>query len=471
MSNPPSASNIALTGIEPLTPLDLLMPKTYISLLLAFRTSEPFSTVSQRLQSGLDATAARVPWISGRVCSAGAIEQQVANGGIHYALLSRPPHIADRGSINEPISSLAAHSMQSTTIPEDVWPFKALPEGENPPVFGATVFRFKDDEGLGLCVSIHHHAVDATGFTEVLRVWAQETTALGSSRTQYFGDRLSRISGALASEIDKASSKDTQELFGMLPEYSPVPPAMPLSFPSFASQMFAVSAARLDAYKESLGHHLEMPPSTNAVLGALLWSLITRIRAQHNENNPAHTSSRLITAVNGRRRIHPDLSPPENPYLGNLVLYASAERPFESLQRAADSPRQQAEVCSAIAQSYGPDKINRQHVANVFELGRQARDCSTVFPGWDLFNHKDLTITSWADLDLYQMGWGSELGQPEFVRFPSSAADGVCIILPRRRVESASPYRNLIEIMIMLKTEHMEALKADKLWQSFVGAL
>lgn len=447
------------------------MPKNYIPLLLVFRTSEPFDAVSQRLQSGLDATTEKIPWISWRVCSAGGGDQQAAHGGIRYSLSPSAPQIADRGSIDEPISSLAAHAMHSTTIPEDVWPFGALPEGDSPLVFGASVFRFKDNEVLGLCVCMHHSAVDAAGFTEVLRVWAQETTALGSTRSQFTGNRLSRVSEALASQLSEASSKGVGELFGLLPEFSPVPPAMPSSFPSFASQMFTIPTERLDAYKEALSRQLETSPSTNAVICALLWSFITRIRAQHKENTPTPTSSRLVMAVNGRRRIDPNFSTPETPYLGNLILYASAEKSFDTLQRAPDSITELAEACNTITQSYGPTKINSQHIANVFELGRQTLGSSPVFPGWDLFNHKDLTITSWADLDLYQMGWGSELGQPEFVRIPSSAADGVCIVLPRRRVDSASHSQNPIEVLMMLKAEHMEALKADSLWQSLVGGL
>lgn len=446
------------------------MPKTYISVLLAFRTSDPLNTVRHRLQSGLDATAKKIPWISGQIRSAVGSDRQDANVGIHYSLASSPPQIADRGTINEPISALAAHAMQSTTIPEDVWPLGALPVGDNPLVFGASIFRFKDSEGLGLCVSMHHSAVDAAGFTEVLRVWSQETT-FGSTRSHVTGNRLSRLSEALSSEIGEARSKNTEELFELLPEYSPIPPAMPSSFPSFASQIFTIPTERLDAYKAVLTHHMETPPSTNTVLCALLWSSITRIRAEHSDTTPTPTSSRLIMAVNGRHRIDPEFSPSENPYLGNLILYASAKGSFDTLQRAADSSSEQAHICNTITQSYGPAEINRRHVANVFELGRQSGDCSAVFPGWDLFNHKDLTITSWANLDLYQMDWGSGLGQPEFVRLPFSAADGVCIVLPRRRVDSASHRHNFIEVVVMLKSEHMEALKADSQWQSLTVAL
>jgi hypothetical protein len=471
MSNLPAAPNVTNSGFEPLTPLDLLMPKNYIRVLLAFRTSEPFDAVSKRLQAGLDATTEKMPWVSGRIRSAGENHQLVAHGGIQYPLTPSPPQIADRGSIDEPISSLAANAMHSTTIPEDVWPLGALPGPEDPLVFGASIFRFKAHEGLGLCVCMHHNAVDATGFTEVLRVWAQETTALGSTRSQFTASRLSRVSEALDSEISTASSKAAEELFGLLPEYSRIPPTMPSSFPSFASQIFTIPTARLDTYKKALADHLETPPSTNTILCALLWSSITRIRARHNGTNPTPTSSRLVMAVNGRRRIDPSFSPPDNPYFGNLILYASAESSFDTLQRAADSTSEQAEICKAVTQSYGPAKINRQHIANAFELGRKSGDCSTIFPGWDLFNHKDLSITSWADLDLYQMDWGSELGQPEFVRFPSSAADGVCIILPRRWLEFVSQDQNIIEVVIMLKEEHMEALKADSVWQSLTKAL
>lgn len=471
MSNTSPASNGVNSYLEPLTPFDLLMPKVYISLLLAFRTSTSFNAVSQRLQSSLDGTTKKIPWISGRVCSAGAGDQQAAHGGIHYDLTSSSPQIADRGSIDVPIESLEAHAMNSTTIPEDVWPLGNLRESGNSLVFGASVFRFKDDEGLGLCVCMHHSAVDAAGFTEVLRVWAQETTALGSSRPQPAGNRLSRASEALASQITEASTKDTRALFELLPEYSAIPPAMPSSFPSFASQIFTILPERLELYKGCFIHHLKTPPSTNAVLCALLWTLITSVRAQHKTNTPTPTSSRLIMAVNGRRRIDPNFSPLNNPYLGNLILYASTQSSFDFLERAADSPRELAEICNAITQSYGPAKINPQHIANVFELARRSRDSSTIFPGWDLFNHKDLSITSWADLDLYQMGWGPELGQPEFVRFPSTAADGVCIVLPRRRGHSARHSQNFIEVLVMLKEEHMEALKVDSLWQSLVGVM
>lgn len=470
MSKPSTTSNVTNSGIEAFTPLDVLRPKNYIRLLLAFRTSEPLETVCQRLQSGLDAATQKIPWVSGQICPAGGSGRPAAHGGIHYSLIPSPPQIVDKGLINEPISCLEAHAIQSTTIPEGVWPLGALPEGDSPSVFGASMFRFKDNEGLGLCICMHHSAVDAAGFTEVLRVWSQETTALGSSGSSFTGSRGDRISKALASEVKEASLKDSGQLFGLLPEYSRMPPAMPSSFPSFASQIFTIPIERLDAHKKGLAQHMDTPPTTNTVLCVLLWSSITRIRAQQQGYNTTPISSRLIMAVNGRQRIDPSFSQPESPYLGNLILYASAEKYFEIRQQAADSAREQVDICNTIAQSCGPAKISRQHIANVFELGRQSGDGSTVFPGWDLFGHKDLTITSWADLDLYQMGWGSELGQPEFVRFPSSAADGVCIVMPRKRGQSTTHGQEFIEVVVMLKEEHMEALKADGQWQSLVGA-
>ncbi|KAM0230826.1 hypothetical protein ACHAPO_008882 [Fusarium lateritium] len=468
MSDPFLVSNVDESNIEPLTALDTLMPRTYIRVLLAFRASDTFNVVSQ-LHSGLDATTEKIPWLSGRVRSAGQGDKSAAYDAIHYSSSAGNPKIIDRGSIDQPISNVEARTMHCSTVLEEVWPLDALPQSEDPLVFGASVFRFKDGQGLGLCVCMHHHAVDAAGFTELIKIWTQETTARGSSSSHSGATRLSRVSEALASQITEASSMGKEQLFRLIPEYSPVPPAMPASFPSFASQILTIPTEYLDAYKQGLAPLLGKPPSTNTVLCAIWWSFITRIRALDKDKHLAHTLSRLVIAVNGRRRIGPNFSPPDNPYLGNLVLYASAEQPSDTLKNAEVSARDDAEVCNAITQSIDQAKINSQHIANVIELGKQVGDCSAIFPGLDLFNHRDVTITSWADLDLYQIGWGSELGQPEFVRLPFSAADGVCIILPRKRVESVSHSRNLVEVMIMLKAEHLVALKADSLWQNLVG--
>lgn len=55
------------TNSEQMTPLDLLMPKVYITALLTFPTCEPTLILSEVLQNALGKLSIQIPWISGRV--------------------------------------------------------------------------------------------------------------------------------------------------------------------------------------------------------------------------------------------------------------------------------------------------------------------------------------------------------------------------------------------------------------------
>ena len=98
-------------------------------------------------------------------------------------------------------------------------------------------------------------------------------------------------------------------------------------------------------------------------------------------------------------------------------------------------------------------------------------DYKTIFFGWDLFGARDLTITSWADLDLYDMEFGEGLGKPEFIGVPYAEADGVGLILPRKRgvPNSAGGSDEVLDIMVMLRREDMDALDSDFMRESFMS--
>jgi hypothetical protein len=93
-------------------------------------------------------------------------------------------------------------------------------------------------------------------------------------------------------------------------------------------------------------------------------------------------------------------------------------------------------------------------------------DPRSLFVGWDLFGSRDVTITSWADMDLYNVDFGEGMGKPELLRLPyTDSADGVAIVLPRKRgVE-----REMIEVVIMLRRDHMEELEKDSMWNTLLS--
>lgn len=457
-------------NVMQLTPLDLIMPGTYVQALLTFETEEPTSSALQKLQDGLEGLSKQIPWLTGRVFP--TTGQQKPSLQIRWVESAEAPKIIDNGSIPGSYEALSVKGMPPGEIPPSVWPTPNLVGDafakDGAPVLTASIFRFSDNKGVGLCICVHHNVTDAAGFSEVLKLWAERVTVSGSGSPITSGARLAQLSDGLATDSQAISDVSLESLFAAHPEYSSAPPSLPSEFPPSTSKVFTIPISRVNSLKESLGQRMGAAPTTNTLLSALVWQAVTRARI-HRKQALADKTSRLVMAVNGRQRIADDFSTPENPYLGNAVLYALTElgtqdsrTPFG--QGDADSL---AEICGSITRSQSPSRIDRRHIAEVCSLVRSVDDYKTVFPGWDLFNSRDLTITSWLNLPLYDLEFGQDLGKPGFVRVPYLEADGVGIILPRRATEEAGRPDGVFDVMVMLRRDDMEILEKDNLWGDF----
>lgn len=428
------------TCVEHLTPLDLPMPRTYIRVLFVFPTASPTTELSQELQCGLEKLAKQVPWIAGNVFL--TTTDQKAPLEIRYHA-DKTPRLQDKGQIAASYASLSSQDMPMKAIPLDVWPTLPSLLGNTPsetgdPVFAVSFFRFAD-QGVGLCICLHHNAVDVTGFSEVVRLWAENVVQQNQTHPSYglqgSGDRLVQLSKALEPDLRGISSLSSVRLLALHPEYSTQPPVLPKEFASCTSKTFKIPVHWINVLKELLQKSAQRQLTTNVILCALLWTSITRVRAQRNPDLRRQTS-RLVTAVNGRSRIPGNLQPmPGNQqYLGNVVLYALANFSCANLATADEDPvRSLAKICDRISESQSPATIDSRFIAETYRLVDSMEDYRSLFAGWDLFGSRDFTITSWAGLDLYGVDFGPLLGKPEFVRLPCMEADGVAIVLPRRR--------------------------------------
>ncbi|KAE8131254.1 transferase family-domain-containing protein [Aspergillus pseudotamarii] len=451
--------------VEQLTPLDLVMPRTYIRVLLVFQTTISTLAVTQSLQHGLDRLSKQVPWLSGRVFPSTSIQNKASleirsNAG-------DTPTLVDKGSIAATYTTLASHGLPMEAIPSEVWPVSSMIDdalsATGAPAFAASFFRFAD-QGVGLCVCLHHNAVDASGLSEVVRLWAQNIAETKSEFSGSLKGRIERVSKALSPDLEEIAALSSENVLALHPEYSNVPPAMPTEFAPCTSKLFAISIHRINAFKETLRKYALNAPTTNVLLCALIWTTITRVR---NNRNPALESdtSRLVTAVNGRQRISERLSDPENPYFGNAVLYSLTKCHVGALTTSDEAMSSLAQLCECISESQSESTIGSRHIAEVYRLVDGMEDYRSLFAGWDLFGSRDLTITSWAALDLYGVDFGPMLGKPRFVRLPCMEADGVAIILPRRRALS----EEMLEIMVMLRRDDMGFLDNDSFWQTLVS--
>ncbi|RAK84750.1 hypothetical protein BO79DRAFT_274438 [Aspergillus costaricaensis CBS 115574] len=460
--------------VEHLTPLDLLMPRTYIRALLVFPTANSSPQITQELQRGLERLSKQVPWVAGHVSHTTPTNQKASLEIRYHA--AKTPTLEDKGQITASHANLSSHDMPMKAIPPDVWPtlpclFGNIPSKTGGRVFAASFFRFAD-HGAGLCICLHHNAVDVTGFAEVVRLWAKNVVQPSQNDHSYLsqgsGDRLVRLSKALAPDLQEISSLSSERLLGLHPEHSTQPPVLPDTFPPCTSKAFKISIHWIDVLKELLHKYTQRRLTTNVILCALIWTSITRVRAQRNPTLRDQTS-RLVTAINGRSRITGNLNSVsgDQQYLGNVVLYAMASFPSANLATADEDPiRSLATICDCISDSQSSSTINSRHIAETYRLVDSMGDYRSFYAGWDLFGSRDFTITSWADLDLYNLDFGPLLGKPEFVKLPCIEADGVAIILPRRRTGSDE----ILEVIAMLRCDDMESLEGDGMWQTLVGS-
>jgi hypothetical protein len=458
--------------VERLTPLDLLMPGGYVGAVLVFPTTQPSPILLITLQTSLDLVCKRVPWLMGRLFPISAAEGQKPTLEIRWTARDTAPRILDKGSLPVAYEGLSRIQIPLASIPADVWPARrgVQPKpGSEPPVFAASLFHFADGKAVGLCIQGHHNTMDGFGFAEIVNMWARYMNESESQISSFNSplERNTRLSNALDVSSKFITRPSLDVLFERHPEYSRLPPELPTEVSVCTSEILTIPMKKIEEVKQSLKPYLGTTSTTNTVACTLLWSAITRARMRRTQDLD-NKSSRLPMAVNGRKRLNADLTDPQNPYLGNMVLFSLAEMAARDVSDCGrgGSTELLADVCRIVAQAQSPDRIDAGHIREVYSLVEGLNDYRSIFPGWELFGSRDLFITSWADLNMYDFDFGDALGKPQFVRIPYAQADGNVIILPRKRVATGAASEYGLEVVVMLQRDDLEALKEDSLWEA-----
>ncbi|VUC31452.1 unnamed protein product [Clonostachys rosea] len=461
---------------EQLTPLDLLMPNTYIQVLLTFETSEPTAVIQSTLQKGLKTVAAQLPWLLGRVVTTVSPSGKQSSQ-IQWNTKSMPPIIINKGSVESNYEVLDSQGMPPQGISTKMWPLdsQALQGSstEGTPVFAASIFRFTDEEGLGLCICAHHHAFDATGLAELIRLWSLATVGTLPDNSSTGLDRVDRLTKALNGSFDVASARSVENLWDSHPEFSRSPPAMPSEFPACTSKLFRISMDKIEILKQKVSDMMTAAPTTTNIVTAMLWIAITRARAKRT---PALSNSitQLVSAVNCRQRLGLGSQTGSGPYFGNMVQYAMASLSNSELQVGDGGhetlPICLAKACSIISDSQSVDRINSGSISELCSLVDRTEDLRSIFPGWDLFSSRDLTVTSWNGLNIYDLNFGGTLGKPKHIRPPYIEADGVGMIMPRAQWTRYDGKEDAgVEMIVMLRRDDLAVMSEDDFWVDFTN--
>jgi hypothetical protein len=441
-----------ISAKQALTPLDMNMPRLYgTRWILCF----PLDAAADKLEvyadlkAGLAQTITRIPWISGNVGAekeSSPEHQRIAVVDGSFGVLLKFNDFtssADRFPSYEELK--AAHFPLSKLSTAQLSPLGVMPQDNTPSVMAAQANFIKD--GLLLTVCAHHSVCDAIGLSTVLQIWAQMTSSAHndsslSSIDPRINDREPLMTGTSGASLDR------------FPEYlmAPTPPAAradatshqmaatPFKLPDMTARIFYFSPSSLTFLKTAAAAY-----STNDALHALIWRHVTlaRMAAGSMSDNGATT---LLYAANMRSKVSPPL--PHN-YTGNASI-ASVTRHMSAKEMTASDGLIAA--AAAIRSSVG--KLNEPYrVALLIGLLLSRPNATDFKFAYNGFLGPDMSSTSWAELNVYEMEWG-RLGKAEAFRIPGEGADGSMIVLPR--VEDGG-----LEVVVALESRAMESLIAD----------
>lgn len=415
-----------------LSPIDWMMPRSYITQILCFSTINP--QVPCILKDGLAGTLADVPYLTCEV-----VEANSPKGSV---MLSKTTQSLDDLFDIKDISPTAdydtlklANFSPSSLDRLDTSHADLKISGVGPqPVFRATLSLIRN--GYLLCVSVHHSTTDITGFGALLKIWASHCRTGSSKSIQFADDWLDR---------GRLLPTPTNPL-GRCPEYLHIREGSPrrknLEDPGDAmeSVIFNFHKQRLQSLKADVIRYLsgEMTwVSTSDILTAVLWSALSFAELQGDAHFAGsgtfskHDDRSIRIPVNFRSRYRPSL--PKN-YLGaafGISLATAKKIDLENIAIGADGNlflSALARVAASVRKAV--NLINEQNMRSVVEYLAAQSDLR----GIELGPHSTSpSIVSWADQGIYDLDWGCKIGDCDAVRLPGLKNKRWPIVLPRHQ--------------------------------------
>lgn len=410
-----------IQGPSQLSPLEWIMPRSYISQILCFPSSNP--RVSEVLRDGLAGTLKDVPYLASRI-----VARAHPKGSV--ALSSPCDSPSDLFRVNTyadvDYDALKSGAFRPSVFDDHSWFSADLgPANTSPsPVFRAVLTLVKG--GCLLAVSLHHSTADITAYGSLLKIWASHCRT-GSSKAIHFDpswlDRIAIVRGSYNASADSPLLLHKEET---------VSSSQPSKPAKMETQYFTFSGEYLKGLKAEVNKHLPDGTawvSTSDVMTALLWGCIIHSEFLGDDNTTADGKYFMRTAVNSRSRYAPPL-PKE--YLGSsfgVTLVAAKKADLDAIGSSTEQhifTSEIANVAAAVRQSI--NVINEQSMNRVVNHLASQEDVSTL----KLCEQAaDVSIVSWADEGVYELDWGVELGHCEAVRLSSLKAKRYPVVFPR----------------------------------------
>ncbi|KAK2046226.1 trichothecene 3-O-acetyltransferase [Colletotrichum somersetense] len=405
------------------------------------------SSIVGTLTDGLERLTAAFPWIAGQVVNEGASEDSTGVYKMQPGETMPPLVVKD---LRDDISSPTMDAMKRANFPchmLDESIVAARPTitidpalaGKPEPVFivQATFIR----GGLVLTFLGQHQAMDGIGQGQIIDLLSK------ACRNEAFTD-----DEVTAGNLPRHNVIPLLENYQKGPEVDPMIVSLPKepSPPPAASHWayFDFPASSLSALKSEA---MEMVKSgyitTDDALTAFVWQSVSRVRASRLSPDEEIKFGRAVD-VRGYLGVY-------QKYLGIVhnMAYNSA-----SLKNLVSGPL--GEVASELRSTVNPEALSYSTRAFATMLNRSPDKRAFSFAAKFRLD-KDLMLSSWAKLDLYEQDFGLGLGKPESVRRPRfTPVEGLAYLLPKSREGN-------VALAICLRDDDMGKLKEDNEWVKY----
>lgn len=460
----PPEPNVLITN---LTPLDLLMPRTYV---IGITLSWPISRrvniedVYNHLKVGLRQTINEIPFVGGSVVPA------YSPGRFHVETL--PEDFEGDQLIFKDLRSGSGntwpHSYKSLrkagfpSIPftdECLTPSKRYISKERIPVI-AVQANFIDG-GLILHLSVLHTASDAFAWSIILSVLSANVKASWSTEE---GIEASRINKLSSDSLDRSplmrgnpdvSKMDVREYRMQQTNSELENPRKyliepPKSISEMESVLFSISTTRLAQLRD----YVSMTNSTgswltvNDALSGFLWYCINRARFRKSDQAPLRGN--LALASDGRSVLNPPLP---TTYVGN----ASTGFPIT----LDIHPRSIYEAALAISEARSG--FNDKYLRDLTGYLGGMEDITTERFMYAKTLDPTLVISNVKDMGYYEQDWGGPLGFPDSMRLGSNITDFIPRVFPMPTQRDGT-----VDLAIWIEKSVVKRLIEDDLWSQWV---
>ncbi|KZL81664.1 trichothecene 3-o-acetyltransferase [Colletotrichum incanum] len=421
----------------------------YTQIAVCFSVKEEFSTsnIIITLTNGLERLTATFPWIAGQVVNEGASEDNTGVFKIKPHEATPPLVIKDlRNDVSVPtMQAMKQANFPFSMLDESIvaarptLPIDPTLAGKPEPVFIVQATFIKG--GLILTFLGHHQTMDGTGQGQIIDLLSK------ACRNESFTDEEAAIGNLPRHDIVPLLNNYQRgpEIDSMIitpPKESPEAPARCswayFDFP--ANSLLALKSAASEAVKSGY-------ITTDDALTALVWQSVSRIRASRLSPNEEMKFARAVN-VRGYLGI---------PQTFPGIVQSMTHNSFTLKDLVAG---RLGEVALQLRSTLNPEALSYSTRAFATVLSQSPDKRGFSFTG-TLRLEKDIMLSSWAKLDLYEQDFGLSLGKPESVRRPQfTPVESLAYLLPKSREGS-------IALAICLRDDDMAKLKADEEWMEY----